>query len=109
MRTKKSSFVSCFVVGKQEPSHRRDRRSSFLGLGVKASIVTTNARAPGGQFVLPPGRCLAILLPATRWAPSSSDCREIEHAYVDKGYRGQDAANSRRIFISGKIASASAS
>jgi transposase, IS5 family len=27
---------------------------------------------------------------------------EIERAYVDKGYRGHDAANSHRIFISGQ-------
>src|SRR5262249_12384602 len=28
--------------------------------------------------------------------------REIERAYVDKGYRGHDAANPRRVFISGQ-------
>jgi IS5 family transposase len=27
---------------------------------------------------------------------------EIERAYVDKGYRGHDAANPRRVFISGQ-------
>src|SRR5262245_12305854 len=28
--------------------------------------------------------------------------REIERAYVDKGYRGHDTANPRRVFISGQ-------
>jgi transposase, IS5 family len=28
--------------------------------------------------------------------------REIERAYVDKGYRGHNAANPRRVFISGQ-------
>jgi transposase, IS5 family len=27
---------------------------------------------------------------------------EVERAYVDKGYRGHDAANPRRVFISGQ-------
>jgi IS5 family transposase len=52
---------------------------------VKASIVTTNARAPGGLFVL----------------HAKAGC-EIERAYVDKGYRGHDAQNPGRVFISGQ-------
>ena len=28
--------------------------------------------------------------------------REIERAYVDKGYRGHDAPNPQRVFISGQ-------
>ena len=28
--------------------------------------------------------------------------RDIERAYGDKGYRGHDAPNSRRVFISGQ-------
>ena len=44
---------------------------------------------------------------ATRSAPSltppkSSPAAPIERAYVDKGYRGHDAANPRRVFISGQ-------
>src|SRR3954451_11723621 len=75
--------------------------------GVKASIVTTNARAPGGQFVLHAkalpgnpydGHTLANVIDATE----SLTGRVIEHAYVDKGYRGHDAANPRRVFISGQ-------
>ena len=54
-----------------------------------------------------PGRCPAILMTATRWAPSSKPLRgltgrEIERAYVAKGYRGHDAPNPRRVFISGQ-------
>jgi transposase, IS5 family len=75
--------------------------------GVKASIVTTNARAPGGQFVLHAsalpgnpydGHTLAAAIEATE---SLTGCA-IERAYVDKGYRGHDTANPRRVFISGQ-------
>src|SRR5262249_60934873 len=75
--------------------------------GVKASIVTTNARAPGGQFVLHArtlpgnpydGHTLGAVIEATERLTG----REIERAYVDKGYRGHDAPNPRRGFISGQ-------
>ena len=73
----------------------------------KASIVTTNARAPGGQFVLHAkalpgnpydGHTLGAVIEATERLTG----REIERAYVDKGYRGHDTANPRRVFISGQ-------
>ena len=32
----------------------------------------------------------------------SYGCPCLERAYVDKGYRGHDAPNPRRVFISGK-------
>jgi IS5 family transposase len=75
--------------------------------GVKASIVTTNARAPGGQFVLHAkalpgnpydGHTLGAVIDATE---RLTGC-EIERAYVDKGYRGHHTANPRRVFISGQ-------
>jgi IS5 family transposase len=75
--------------------------------GVKASIVTTNARAPGGQFVLHAkalpgnpydGHTLRDVIENTQ---KLTGC-EIERAYVDKGYRGHDAQNPRRVFISGQ-------
>ena len=75
--------------------------------GVKASIVTTNARAPGGQFVLHAtalpgnpydGHTLGAVIDATE---KLTGCA-IERAYVDKGYRGHNAANPRRMFISGQ-------
>jgi IS5 family transposase len=75
--------------------------------GVKASIVTTNARAPGGQFVLHAvalpgnpydGHTLGKVIAATE---NLTGCA-IERAYVDKGYRGHDTANPRRVFISGQ-------
>ena len=75
--------------------------------GVKASIVTPNRRAPGGQFVL---RAQALpgnpydghtLRAAIGAAQKLTGC-EIERAYVDKGYRGRDAPNPRRVFISGQ-------
>ena len=76
-------------------------------IGVKASIVTTNARAPGGQFVLHAkalpgnpydGHTLGGVIDATE---KLTGCA-IERAYVDKGYRGHDTANPRRVFISGQ-------
>jgi transposase, IS5 family len=75
--------------------------------GVKVSIVTTNARAPGGQFVLHAtalpgnpydGHTLRAVIEGTQRLTG----REIERAYVDKGYRGHDAPHPRRIFISGQ-------
>jgi len=79
---------------------------------VKASIATANARAPGGQFVLPgnpyDGHTLGVVIEDTE---RLTGC-EIERAYVDKGYRGHRAANPRRVFISGQkrgVSSASSS
>jgi IS5 family transposase len=74
---------------------------------VKASIVTTNARAPGGQFVLNakalPGNPYDghTLRTAIEDTERLTGCM-IERAYVDKGYRGHDAANPHRVFISGQ-------
>ena len=75
--------------------------------GVKASIVTNNRRAPGGLFVLHAtalpdnpydGHTLRDVIDRTE---TLTGCA-IERAYVDKGYRGHDAKNPRRVFISGQ-------
>lgn len=75
--------------------------------GVKASIVTNNQRAPGGLFVLHAcslpdnpydGHTLRNVIERTE---SLTGC-PIERAYVDKGYRGHDTQNPRRVFISGQ-------
>src|SRR5277367_2847998 len=75
--------------------------------GVKVSIVTTNARAPGGQFVLHAaalpgnpydGHTLRTVIEDTQ---KLTGC-EIQRGYVDKGYRGHKAPNPRRVFISGQ-------
>ena len=75
--------------------------------GVKASIVTTNARAPGGQFVLHAmalpgnpydGHTLGAVIEATEQLTGCA----IERGYLDKGYRGHNAASPRRFFISGQ-------
>ena len=69
----------------------------------------TSMRNPrqGGQFVLHArslpgnpydGHTLGTVIEG---AERLTGC-EIEHAYVDKGYRGHDAANPRRVFISGQ-------
>ncbi|MHC2753262.1 hypothetical protein ACVIWV_008716 [Bradyrhizobium diazoefficiens] len=74
---------------------------------VKASIVTNNQRAPGGLFVLHAcslpdnpydGHTLRNVIERTE---SLTGC-PIERAYVDKGYRGHDTQNPRRVFISGQ-------
>ncbi|MGY4348690.1 hypothetical protein ACVWXM_005157 [Bradyrhizobium sp. GM7.3] len=41
------------------------------------------------------------LSPRGKVTPRRSGC-PIERAYVDKGYRGQDTQNPRRVFISGQ-------
>jgi transposase, IS5 family len=75
--------------------------------GVKASIVTTNRRAPGGQFVLHArslpgnpydGHTLAGVIDDTEALTG----RAIERVFVDKGYRGHETTNPRRVFISGQ-------
>ena len=85
----------------------KGKASAPYEFGVKASIVTTNARAPGGQFVLHAkslpgnpydGHTLRDVIEDTQ---KLTGC-EIERAYVDKGYRGHDAHNPRRVFISGQ-------
>ena len=74
---------------------------------MKASIVTNNRRAPGGLFVLHAralpdnpydGHTLRDVINRTE---TLTGC-PIERAYVDKGYRGHDVQNPRRVFISGQ-------
>ena len=50
---------------------------------------------PGNPY---DGHTLATVLEATRQLTG----REIERAYVDKGYRGHSAKNPHRVFISGQ-------
>jgi transposase, IS5 family len=84
----------------------KGKASAPYEFGVKVSIVTTNARAPGGQFVLHAkalpgnpydGHTLSSIIDATEQLTGCA----IERAYLDKGYRGHDTANPRRVFISG--------
>jgi len=85
----------------------KGKASAPYEFGVKASIVTTNAHTPGGQFVLHAkalpgnpydGHTLRAVIEDTQRLTG----REIERAYVDKGYRGHDTENPRRVFISGQ-------
>jgi IS5 family transposase len=85
----------------------KGKASAPYEFGVKVSIVTTNARAPGGQFVLHAtalpgnpydGHTLRAAIEDTERLTG----REIERAYVDKGYRGHDAQKPHRVFISGQ-------
>ena len=85
----------------------KGKASAPYEFGVKVSIVTTNARAPGGQFVLHAkalpgnpydGHTLADVIEQTQTLTG----RQIERVYVDKGYRGHDVPNPRRVFISGQ-------
>jgi transposase, IS5 family len=85
----------------------KGKASAPYEFGVKASIVTTNRRAPGGQFVLHaaalPGNPYDghTLRAAIERTEKLTGCA-IERAYVDKGYRGHDTPNPRRVFISGQ-------
>src|SRR5882724_2884603 len=85
----------------------KGKASAPYEFGVKVSIVTTNARAPGGQFVLHAralpgnpydGHTLRDVIEDTQ---KLTGC-EIERGFVDKGYRGHSTANPRRVFISGQ-------
>jgi transposase, IS5 family len=89
--------VECIGKGK---AHAR------FEFGVKVSIATTNAVAPGGQFVLG-----ARTLPGNPYdghtlAAGIAQAEritgvEIERAYVDRGYRGHDAGGAR-VILSGQ-------
>ena len=85
----------------------KGKASAPYEFGVKASIVTTNSRSPGGQFVLHAralpgnpydGHTLGAIIEGTE---KLTGCA-IERAYVDKGYRGHNAKNPNRVFISGQ-------
>jgi len=87
--------------------HRKGKANAPYEFGVKVSIVTTNRRAPGGQFVLNAkalpgnpydGHTLKTAIEDTERLTGCS----IERAYVDKGYRGHDAADPHHVFISGQ-------
>jgi transposase, IS5 family len=87
--------------------HWQGKARAPYAFGVKVSIVTTNACAPGGQFVLHAkalpgnpydGHTLRAAIEDTQRLTG----REIERAYVDKGYRGHDAPKPRKVFISGQ-------
>ncbi len=71
------------------------------------SVTTTNRRCKGGQFVLHAkalpgnpydGHTLGEVIEETQALTG----REIERAYVDKGYRGHNAPRPLRVFISGQ-------
>ena len=75
--------------------------------GVKVSLTTTNKRCKGGQFILHAkalpgnpydGHTLKDVIEETEALTG----REIERAYVDKGYRGHDAPRPYRVFRSGQ-------
>lgn len=75
--------------------------------GVKVSLTTTNRRCKGGQFILHAkalpgnpydGHTLKEVMAETEALTG----REIERAYVDKGYVGHDAPKPGRVFRSGQ-------
>ncbi|NNE56801.1 MAG: IS5 family transposase [Hellea sp.] len=75
--------------------------------GCKVSIATTNARSPGGVFILHAkalhgspydGHTLkAVIEELTEWIGTAP-----ERIYVDKGYRGHDAPKPLAVFRSGQ-------
>ncbi len=89
--------VECIGKGK---AHAR------FEFGVKVSLATTNAVAPGGQFVLGAralpgnpydGHTLAEQIAQAERVTGVA----VERAYVDRGYRGHDA-DKARVVLSGQ-------
>jgi len=89
--------VECIGKGKAQARYE---------FGVKVSIATTNAVAPGGQFVLGAralpgnpydGHTLAAQIAQTERLTGVG----VERAYVDRGYRGHDADRAR-VFVAGQ-------
>jgi IS5 family transposase len=90
--------VECIGKGK---AHAR------FEFGVKVSLATTNAAAPGGQFVLG-----ARALPGNPYDGHTLGAQiaqaerltgvGIERAYVDRGYRGHDADRGRVVLAGQK-------
>jgi transposase, IS5 family len=89
--------VECIGKGKAQARYE---------FGVKVSLATTNAVAPGGQFVLGAralpgnpydGHTLAAQIAQTERLTGVG----IERAYVDRGYRGHDADRAR-VILSGQ-------
>ena len=75
--------------------------------GVKVSLTTTNKRCKGGQFILHAkalpgnpydGHTLKEVIEETEALTG----REIERAYVDKGYVGHNAPKPNRVYRSGQ-------
>ena len=90
--------VECIAKGKAHKPYE---------FGCKVSITTTNARSPGGQFVLHAkafhgrpydGHTLATILTETQALTGV----EIKRAYVDTGYVGHNASKPLRVYRSGQ-------
>ncbi len=90
--------VECIAKGKAHKPYE---------FGCKVSITTTNARSPGGHFVLHAkalhgrpydGHTLAPVLAETQALTGV----EIKRVYVDKGYVGHNAPKPLRVFRSGQ-------
>jgi IS5 family transposase len=89
--------VECIGKGKAQSRYE---------FGVKVSVATTNAAAPGGQFVLGAralpgnpydGHTLAAQIAQTERITGVA----VARAYVARGYRGHDA-DKARVFLSGQ-------
>ena len=90
--------VECIAKGKAHKPYE---------FGCKVSITTTNARSPGGQFVLHAkafhgrpydGHTLGTVITETQALTGV----EIKRAYVDKGYVGHNAPKPLRVYRSGQ-------
>ena len=83
----------------------KGKASAPYEFGVKASIVTTNARAPGGQFVLHARRCRAILTTDTPCGRPSPRPKSSPAAPSKALMWTRDTAATNapcRVFISGQ-------
>jgi IS5 family transposase len=73
---------------------------------VKVSVATTNARSPGDQFVVHAKAIHGNPYDGHTLAAALEDAEALtgvtaKRIYVDKGYRGHDAPNPFRVYLSG--------
>ena len=63
-----------------------------------SNLILPIGRSPSTPHGIYDGHTLAAVIEGTE---KLTGC-EVERAYVDKGYRGHETANPRRVFISGQ-------
>jgi transposase, IS5 family len=75
--------------------------------GVKVSVATINARSPGGQFVVHAKAIHGNPYDGHTLGPVVEETEALtgvtaERIYADKGYRGHNAPNPFRVYLSGQ-------
>jgi len=86
----------------------KGKASAPYEFGVKASIATTNARAPGGQFVLHAKALHGNPFDGHTLGPVIADLEQLtgvetRRIHVDKGYRGHNHKEKFRVWVTGQV------